>query len=182
MNVSLNSSISYFIFQLSRINNSCSLALNAYVHFCLWFCSHVILTVLIGIVRFISFSLLLFEFLQLLIDVELIPRIVIIFYSVCVSYQINALLIAWLIFCFNFLFISFFLQLLFNFLLFGPFLFQNLIFGLLLQSNLLFPIVQVRNIVTDLFSILFDLALYFETHLWLLYVLKWIKLRFEKVL
>jgi hypothetical protein len=117
----------YLIFKLSGVDYCSTLAVDIDVNFCLGFGTNVVLTVFVRIVRLVRAGLLFFKPLDLAVDIELVPCIVVVLDRCCIPHQVDFLLCLrlWL-----WLFLLLLLLLLLGILLF---LFLDLLFKLFLD-------------------------------------------------
>ena len=92
MNISLHSIKRYLIFKLSGVDDCSSLTVDIDVNFCLGFGTNVVLTVFVRIVRLVRAGLLFFKPLDLAVDIELVPCVVVVLNRCCIPYQVDFLL------------------------------------------------------------------------------------------
>lgn len=138
-----------------------------YVNFSLWFSANVILAIFIRVVRLVCSFLFFLEFINLLINIELIPCIVVIFYGVSIPHKINLLFFGFYHLLFRGLFFflfNFFFKLLLDLLFFSALLLENFFLSLLFKLHLSLPLIKIGCVITKLLCIVLNLSLDFETH------------------
>jgi hypothetical protein len=139
----------YLILQLRGVNNRRPLTIDHDIDLRFGFGADVVLAAFIGVVGFIRAALLLLELGELLVDVELVPRCIVVLNRCSIADKIYSLIICCLFLLLSFLcgllllLLYFFFKLFLDLLLFRPFLSQNLVLGLFLDFHLVLPVVQV---------------------------------------
>ena len=116
----------YLVFKLCGIDNRRPLTIDIDIDLGFGFCANVVLAVFIRVVWFVCFSLFLLELVDLIIDIEPVPRTIVVLDCCGISNQIYSLfvcgffLLSFLCGLF-FLLFNLFFQLFLDLLLFGPF-------------------------------------------------------------